>query len=240
MSSGRVATPRAVAVLFLVAMGVAVLGGVGLMLTASTAVAGLVVTAVGVLLVFPAVLVVGTNARASGARGVPGQEIGLWLGVGVLVALGAVGIVAVTQRYSAAYTAANGDPVTVTLPGECVQTSVSNGSGSTTCDDASWKVDGVTVRGTLYASYNELTAIGGSETGFVLTDEPVPAFAIGDTAVTSDYAGGDWFLAVSKLPWWTALALPLALVLWPFAVWRTRRARAAAGLPPRRIVQFKV
>lgn len=240
MSSGRVAIPRAVAVLLLVAMGVAVLAGVGLMLTASTAVAGVVVAAVGVALVFPAALLAGTNARASGARAVPGQELGIWLGVGVLVALGAVGIVAVTQRYSAAYTAAHGEAVTVTLPSECTQTLYSSGNGSTQCDDASWKVHDVTVRGTLYASYSELTALGRSETGSVLTDEPVPAFAIGNTAVTSEYAGGDWFLAVSELPWWTALALPLALVLWPFAVWRTRRARAAAGLPPRRIVQFKV
>ncbi|GAA4153577.1 hypothetical protein GCM10022251_22900 [Phytohabitans flavus] len=210
------------------------------MLMAPTAVAGLVATAFGVVLVFPAALFAGTHARASGARAVPARELVIWLAVGVLVALGAVGIVAVTQRYSAAYTEAHGTPVTVTLPSECVQRSVRSGNGSTTCEDASWKVDGATVRGTLYASYSELTALGRSATGTVLTDKPVEAFAIGDTAVTSEYAGGDWFLAVARLPWWTALALPLALILWPFAVWRTRRARAAAGLPPRRIVQFKV
>jgi hypothetical protein len=213
--------------------------GVELTLFHRTAVLGVVVLAVLVALVLPTTLLAATRPGSASARKVAGPEVMIWAVVGALVAAGLVGGVALTQRLSAAYVVKHGTPVVVTLPSSCVQTLVKN-TGSTSCDNATWQVNGVTATGTLSASYSELTALG-KNGQYVLTDDPVHAFADGTRAVTLEYAGHSWFLALAALPWWVVLALPLALLVLPFAIRSSRRARAAAGYPPRpKAIQFKV
>jgi hypothetical protein len=213
--------------------------GVELTLFHRTAVLGVVVLAVLVALTLPTTLLAATRSGHAAARTVAGPELVIWAAVGALVAAGLVGGVGLTQRLGAAYVVEHGTPVVVTLPESCVETLVKN-SGYTSCDGATWQTGGVTVTGSLSAGYGEVSILGeGGKYG--LTHDPVPAFADGTRAVTGDYAGQSWFLALSTVPWWVVLALPLALLVLPFAVRLSRRARAAAGYPPRpKYIQFKV
>lgn len=213
--------------------------GVELTLFQRTAVLGVVVLAILAALAFPTTLVAVTRPGGGSVREVGGSEVMIWAAVGALVAVGLVGGVALTQRLSAAYVVKHGTPVVVNLPDNCVETLVNN-SGFTSCDGATWQINGVTVTGSLSAGYGELSTLSRKGT-YALTHDPVHAFADGTRAVTLDYAGRSWFLALAALPWWVVLALPLALLVLPFAIRLSRRARVAAGYPPRpRFIQIKI